>query len=223
MSPSQPSTKRRWSLKELSSIELNRQLRETDWQVGEEAEIVGAEGQPAVAAGIIHSIKIIVHGVIGDYGFAMIDGSECEVVGDVGAACGHSLLAGSILVRGHAGSALGAFGVGGFVATHWSAGDRCAMCNAGTEFVIRSDVGRQAAWGMKGGTLVIGADAKEGLGDSMTGGTIYIRGKAESVAPHLKENRMKDADSLKLGLLLVRAGIKADPKDFRVYRVRGGV
>ena len=224
MSSAESSTsKRRWSLKEFLPSQLNHQLRTSEWQPGGEAEIVGASGEVGLAAGIIHPIKILVHGAVGDYAFALNDGGECEVVGDVGAACGHSMLSGSILVRGHAGPALGAFAAGGFIALHWAAEARCGMCVAGAEIVIRSDVGPQAGWAMKSGTLVIGADAKAGLGEGMTGGTIYIRGKADSPASHLREMRMKDADSLRLGLLLVRAGIKADPKDFRIYRTRSGV
>lgn len=203
-------------------MQLNHELRSSDWQSHAEAEIVGTSGENSLASGISQPIKVVVHGAMGDFAFALNDGGECEVVGDAGASCGHSMRSGSILVRGHAGPAFGAFTSGGFIAAHWSAGDRCGLCLSGAEIVIRSGVGRQAGWAMRSGTLVIGADAQPGLGQGMTGGTIYVRGKAEDVASHLREMRMKDADSLKLGLLLVRAGIKADPKDFRIYRVRGG-
>lgn len=221
--PIEQPKKKRWSLKELSVNQLNQELRATEFEAGEEADIVDASGQLAIASNLKQPVKLVVHGALGDYSFALNDGSDMETVNDVGAACGHSMRSGSVLVRGHAGSAVAAFASGGFVGLHWSAGPRCAVGLLGAEVVVRTNVGAQSAWYMRAGTLVIGGDAASELGYGMTGGTIFVRGKVESHAPQLRETRMKDADALKLSLLLVRAGIKADPKDFRCYRVRGVV
>lgn len=219
--PNEKPSKKSWSLKDLRVHELNAELRATEFESGAEAEILDADGQVAIASCLKQPIRLIVRGPVGDYGFALNDGSDLETVNDVGAGCGHSMRSGSILIRGHAGSATAAFASGGFVGIHWSAGPRCAVGMLGAEVVVRTQVGAQAAFCMRAGSLVIGGDAGGDLGYGMTGGTIFVRGKVESVSAQLRETRMKDAHSLKLSFLLVRAGIKADPKDFRVYRVRG--
>ena len=73
---------------------------------------------------------------------------------------------------------------------------------------------------MRSGNLILGNDAGPDLGLDATGGTIYLRGEAASIAEGMREVKMKDADSMRLGLLLVRAGIRAATKEFRIYRPR---
>ncbi|MEM7558812.1 MAG: hypothetical protein AAF394_06785, partial [Planctomycetota bacterium] len=77
------------------------------------------------------------------------------------------------------------------------------------------------ACNLQGVFHVLANGAGENLGIGMTGGAIYLRGEARSVAPDLRVERMRDADSMRLSLLLARAGVRGDIKEFKLYRPRG--
>lgn len=184
------------------------------------ASLVGASGQSGLATAMTHNLKVAIHGNVGAF-FAMLNaGGDFEIHGDAASACGHSMTEGGILVRGHAGASLGAFAVGGFIAVHGSAKEYCGLCLNGGDVVVRQSVGMRAAFRMREGNLVLGNDAGNDLGAEAIGGTIYLRGEARSLAPHVREVRMRESDAVRLGLLLVRAGIKGVTKDFRVFRPR---
>jgi glutamate synthase domain-containing protein 3 len=198
---------------------INAQLRQLDEQAAE-VHILGATGQAGLASGIAQGIKVSVTGQVGAFFGLLNAGGDLELNGDCGAGCGHSMSAGGILVRGQAGHALAAFARGGFIGVHGSAKDACALALAGADIVVRQSVGARAAERMQSGHLVLGSDAGAELGKDAIGGTIYLRGTAASVSDQLQEVRMRESDAMRLGLLLVRAGIKGNAKDFRVYRPR---
>jgi hypothetical protein len=52
----------------------------------------------------------------------------------------------------------------------------------------------------------------------MTGGTIYVRGPIGGLAEGVRSVKMGESDSLRLGLLLARAGLKAKASEFQVFR-----
>lgn len=207
---------------DLSAIDvaaLNACLRKLDGSAGE-VRIVGCARQSGLATGLRESIRVAVEGTVGAF-FALLNaGAHFDVFGDAGAACGHSMTAGDILVRGRAGHSLAAFARGGFIGVHGTAQHGCALGLSGADVVVRQSVGPRAAYRMRGGNLVLGSDAGENLGEACTGGTIYVRGNAASIADALREVRMRESDAMRLGLLLVRAGIKSATKEFRVYRPR---
>ena len=173
-----------------------------------------------IGAGIDHGISMTIGGDVGDFAFLMSDKAHVEVKGNAGISCGHSFVSGSILIRGTAGDSLAAFATSGFIAVHGSAGKRCGLGLAGADVFVRSTVGDEAGYNMSAGTLVLGNGAGENVGYGMTGGLIYIRGEVKSVSDSARLVRMKDAESLRLGLFLARAGIRAGGADFRVYRSR---
>lgn len=208
-----------FDLRTISLTEINLQLRTLDAQA-EEVQLLGVNGHNGLASGIESSVKITLVGNVGAY-FAMLNaGAEFEITGDAGAACGHSMTAGGILLRGHAGHSLGAFAQGGFIGVHGTAREACGLGLRGADLVVRQTVGARAAFAMRSGNLVLGHDAGPDLGKNCVGGTIYLRGEAASVANSLQEVRMRESDAMRLGLLLVRAGIKAATKEFRIYRPR---
>ncbi len=143
-----------------------------------------------------------------------------EVHGNAGVCCGHSLASGTVLIHGSAGDGLGAFATGGFIAVFMHASRRCAMELAGAEVFVRRVVGDEAGYGMRDGVLVLGNGAGENLGLGMTGGVIFVRGDVKSVAPTVRPARMKDAEALRLSLLLARAGIKGSAADFKGFHPR---
>jgi glutamate synthase domain-containing protein 3 len=73
---------------------------------------------------------------------------------------------------------------------------------------------------MNSGTLVLGNGCGENLGQGMTGGAIYVRGEVGSVADNVQSGRLKEADTIRLSLMLVRAGIKTTYEKFQVFRAK---
>ena len=208
-----------FDLRSLPPAQLNAQLRalaDEEYEI----KISGASGQAALCVGIAQTLKIVLTGSAGPY-FGMLNtGADLDLSGDAGTCCGHSMNSGAILIRGHAGQSLAALARGGFIGVHGSAKDACGLGLAGADVIVRQTVGARAGQAMRSGNLILGSDAGPDLGLDATGGTIYLRGDAASIADGMREAKMKDADSMRLGLLLVRAGIRAATKEFRIYRPR---
>lgn len=173
-----------------------------------------------LCAGLDHSVTINIDGDVGDFAFLLSDQAHYDVRGKAGIGCGHSLASGSVLVHGPVGDCLGAYARGGFIAVHATCGKRCALALAGADVFVRSVAGDEAGYCMRDGALVLGNGAGENVGRGMTGGIIYVRGDVKSVAPEVRQVRMRDADALRLSLFLARAGIKGGNADFKVFRVR---
>lgn len=179
--------------------------------------IQSARGQDCIGAGFRNISEVAVHGVIGDFGFCSFGDGECHVEGNVGNFFGHSIASGIIIVRGHVKKAVGALGTGGLIAIYGNAGDRAAVGMQGADVVIRGSVGNYAGLGMQSGSLIVGGSAGLHLGHAMRGGTIYIRGDAESISPDIEEQRMREPDRLKIGMLMLKSSIKSVGKEFRVF------
>jgi glutamate synthase domain-containing protein 3 len=112
-------------------------------------------------------------------------------------------------------------GTGGLITVYGSAKDRVGVSLRGADVLIRGNAGADVAQGMTSGTIIIGGTAGEKMGQGMTGGTIFLRGDAADISPDIEEFRLREPDRLKLGLLLLKAGIKSTAgKEFRVFRPR---
>jgi methylamine---glutamate N-methyltransferase subunit B len=180
--------------------------------------VIGAKGQDHIGAGVRDVPSIAVDGPIGDFGFCSFGDGECLVDGSVGEFFGHSIHSGILIAKGHAKHGVAALGVGGLVAIYGNAGDRVAVALQGADVVVRGSVGNCAGLGMQDGCLIVGGNAGSQLGHQMKGGAIYLRGEAASISSDVEECRLREPDRLKIGLLLLKAGIKAAGKEFRVYR-----
>lgn len=207
------------SLTTLSQTEVHQQLRQWESQ-DVTAKITDAKQPHNFGVALGQSISVEVTGDLGDYAFMMASEMAVEILGNVGRFCGHSLESGSVLVHGNVGNGFGSFATGGIVACTGTAADRCGSFIDGADVIVRSDAGDEAGIGMRNGSLVLGKNVGHRMGIGMTGGVLYVRGTVESASPHLRETRMKDSDSMRLGLLLARAGIRAATKEFRCYRPR---
>ncbi len=159
-----------------------------------------------------------VAGDLGDYCFMANQNAQVEVEGDVGHAFGHLQQSGSLVVHGTAEDAVGCFCQGGWIAIYGTAGIRAGAAMENGELIIRGNVGNEAGYRMRGGVLVIGGSAGKELGKDLEAGTIFVRGDVASLAEEIEEFRLKESDRFKLGLLMLKAGIKASGKDFRGYR-----
>jgi len=176
------------------------------------------KGQSGVAGGWNAINTIVFDGDLGDYCLSHFRGADVEVRGNIANGASQSLQSGTIIVRGHAGDSLAAYGTGGMVAVYGNAGRRAAVALDGADVLVRGSVGSQAAYKMISGSLIIGGTAGPELGKGMTGGVIYIRGEPESLDSHLKEVRMREADRMRIGMILLKAGIKSTGREFRVFR-----
>jgi glutamate synthase domain-containing protein 3 len=186
--------------------------------------LVGAKGQDYLGAGIRGVSELAVHGRIGDFGLCSFGDGQCLVEGNVGDFFGHSIASGVLIVNGNAGNAVGALGAGGLIAIYGNSGDRIAVGLQGADVVVRGSVGNYAGIGMQSGTLVVTGSAGQLLGHAMSGGTIYLRGDASSISSDIEEQRLREPDRLKIGLMMLKSNITGAGKEFRVFRsTRGGV
>lgn len=165
--------------------------------------------------------RLRVEGDIGDFCAMAFGEAEGLFAGSVGNYFAHSLHSGMITVHGTAKDSLCPLGISGLLAVYGSAGDRTAVALQGADVIVRGSIGALGGLGMRSGTLIVGGNAGRELGKGMIGGTIYLRGDAESLSPNIEEVRTKESDKLKIGLLMLKAGIKVTGKEFKVYRAAG--
>lgn len=205
------------NIKGKTSREINEEIFRS---ASSESKLIldGATGQDSVLANIEIDAKIEVNGDLGDYCFLANQLATIEIHGDVECSIGQGIAGGNIIVWGNAGVASGSFARDGWLAIYGTTGPRSAVGMTGGEVIIRGSAGPFAGWKMRGGTLVIGGNAGADLGSEMEGGLIFVRGEVESLAEGVEEFRLKEGDHFKLGLLMLKAGIKAAGKDFRGFR-----
>lgn len=193
----------------------------TDESLAPAIHITGASGQDFLGAGLNDLTSIMVSGHTGKFAFCGMDNCECTLEGDAGDYFGHSLASGLLICHGSVANGAGAMARSGLVAVYGSAGDRTAISLRGADVLIRGNAGALSGLDMRQGTLIIGGFAGEGLGTGMRGGVIFLRGDAPNISPDIEEHRLREPDRLKLGLLLLKAGIKTTVgKEFRVFRPR---
>lgn len=178
-------------------------------------ELTGARGTDNLLMGLDQAWRINVRGSLGDYALAFNRMAHVRVKGSVGDGLGESMVSGAVRVHGNAGVGMGVAMTGGTLAVYGNAGDGCAAALRGGEIFVRGNVGHNAAHGALHGTLVIGGDAGMNLGEAMMDALIFIRGKIGSLGQGVVELPLIPKDSVRLGLLLINAGIRGDAKDFR--------
>ena len=207
-----------FDLETTSPLEMLTSLRRSNGVAVSSVNITSARGQDFIGCGFRVITETVVQGSIGDFGFCSFGVGECKVSGNVGDFFGHSIASGILIVRGNAMNSVGALGAGGLIAIYGDAGDRAAVGMQGTDVVIRGSVGSLAGLGMQRGTLIVGGAAGCNLGKGLRGGTIYIRGEAESISCDVEEQRLREPDRLKIGMLMLKSNIKSTGKEFRVFR-----
>jgi methylamine---glutamate N-methyltransferase subunit B len=206
-----------WSVEGLSSEQIDEKLRQAP--ENGRVKLIGLTDRLAgVGSGLSSGIDVIVDGDVGPFAWMLGQNLSVQIDGNAGVSCGHSMHSGSILIRGDSGDFLGAYAVGGLIAVHGKSGSYVGYGLSGADLVIRSRCGKAAGAAMRSGLLVIGNGAGENLGAGMSGGTIYVRGSIVSVARQVQSVPMGEADSLRLGLLLARAGLKAKADEFQMFR-----
>ncbi len=171
-----------------------------------------------LAAGLNTEARFEVAGSVGDFALMLNANSEWRIEGDAGVALGHSMISSSILLRGSAGSHVGAFAKGGFIAVQGSAGDAPGYGLAGGEVLVRSRSGDGAGAYMTDGILVLANGTGKAFGLGMRGGILYVRGDIDALSEDVRKVRMKDADAMRLSLLLARAEMRGDVREFKLFK-----
>jgi len=87
----------------------------------------------------------------------------------------------------------------------------------GVDIVVRGRVGHMSAFMAQKGRLVVCGDAGDALGDSIYEARLYVRGSVKGLGADCVEKEVRDEHRAELRGLLERAGIDADPGDFRRY------
>jgi glutamate synthase domain-containing protein 3 len=126
-------------------------------------------------------------------------------------------MSGRVEVDGYAGQACGATGRGWMIVVRGDASARCGISMKGVEIVVEGSVGHMSAFMAQKGALVVCGDAGEALGDSIYEARLYVRGAVASLGSDCVEKELRAEHADELRALLERAGVDADPGDFRRY------
>jgi glutamate synthase domain-containing protein 3 len=195
--------------------ELNRRLHAPEpaprWR------IVNPSGAHAVAVGIDAEVEVDVEGHVGYYCAAMNQRATVRVHGNAGVGLAENIMSGVVEVEGYAGQSCAATGRGGLVIVRGDASARCAISMKGVDVVVQGSIGHMSAFMGQKGRLVVLGDAGEALGDSLYEARLYVRGAVASLGADCVEKELGDEHVAELHELLERAGVDADPGDFRRY------
>jgi methylamine---glutamate N-methyltransferase subunit B len=175
--------------------------------------------QDCIGTGVASNVPWFFRGRLGDYCFCGQSDLECKVEGSVGHGCAELMQSGMLEVRGNAGHALMGFAKGGLVVVHGNAKHRAGVGMAGGELIITGTVEAQAGFEMQSGSIIIFGSVGAMLGQGARSGTIYVAGEVESVSENVEEDRIREADKLRLSLLLLKASIESKPTHWKVFRV----
>ena len=198
--------------------DLNQRLHDLPPETNERLwRIVNPKGAHAIAAGLDRPIEILIEGHVGYYCAGMIKQAKLVIDGHCGVGVAENIMSGEVRVKGNASQSAGASGHGGLLVIEGDASARCGISMKGVDIVVGGSVGHLSAFMAQTGSLVVCGDAGQSLGDSIYEAKIYVQGKVESLGADCVEKKMTDHHLAKLGRLLDRAGVKADPRKFKRY------
>lgn len=209
-------------LKELGLREVNRTLHDACRQAGSGSNatswtVTRPLGQHAIACGLDQALSIDIQGHVGFYCAGMNQEADVTVHGHAGVGVAENMMSGIVRVKGNASQSAGATGHGGLLVIEGDASSRCGISMKGIDIVVGGSVGHMSAFMAQLGHLVICGDAGEALGDSIYEARLYVRGSVESLGADCIEKDMTAEHLKTLTDLLERAGMDADPADFRRY------
>ena len=199
--------------------ELNSRLHELrgDDPDPRRFRVENPNGAHAVACGLDAPLEVEIAGHVGYYCAGMNKRATVVVHGNAGPGVAENLMSGAVLVEGNASQSAGATGRGGLLVVRGDAGSRCGISMKGIEIVVGGSIGHMGAFMAQRGALVVCGDAGEALGDSIYETHLYVRGRAASLGADCVEKELREEHASELRGLLERAGIDADPGEFRRY------
>jgi methylamine---glutamate N-methyltransferase subunit B len=181
------------------------------------ARILEPRGAHALACGLDAPLQVEILGHTGYYCAGMNKHAAITIHGNAGPGVAENIMSGLVRVKGDASQYAAASGHGGLVVIEGSASSRCGISMKGVDIVVGGDVGHMSAFMAQAGRLVVLGDAGADLGDSIYEARLYVRGRVASLGADCIEKEMRAEHFEELQALLRRAGMDADPRDFRRY------
>jgi glutamate synthase domain-containing protein 3 len=195
--------------------ELNARLHALDgprrWRV------IHPNGAHNVAVGLDADVEVDIEGHVGYYCAGMNQHATVRVHGNAGVGVAENIMSGTVVVDGNASQSAGATGRGGLLVVHGDASSRCGISMKGVAIVVRGSIGHMGAFMAQKGALVVCGDAGDALGDSIYEARLYVRGAVRSLGADCVEKELREEHVAELRDLLARAGVDADPAEFRRY------
>ena len=179
--------------------------------------VVHPSGAHALAVGIDAPVHVEIEGHVGYYCAGMNKHATVVVRGNAGVGVAENIMSGTVVVDGNASQSAAATGRGGLVVVNGDASARCGISMKGVDIVVRGNVGHMSAFMAQKGCLVVCGDAGDALGDSIYEAHLYVRGRVKGLGADCVEKELREHHTAELRALLERAGIDADPADFRRY------
>jgi methylamine---glutamate N-methyltransferase subunit B len=179
--------------------------------------ILEPRGAHALACGLDAPLQVEILGHTGYYCAGMNKHAAITIHGNAGPGVAENIMSGVVRVTGDASQYAAASGHGGLVVIEGSASSRCGISMKGVDIVVGGDVGHMSAFMAQAGRLVVLGDAGPDLGDSIYEARLYVRGEVASLGADCIEKEMRPEHLAELEDLLKRAGMAADPRDFRRY------
>ena len=167
-------------LSRVSVTDANEALRRFGAD-GEDVDILNPDAKHHIGVGLVHPIKVRVHGSAGYFCAGLTDGPRFEVDNNVGWGAGDNMLGGSLVVRGNAGAIAGVAIRGADIVVHGNIGSRAGQVMKAGTLCCAGNANFMAGYMMYGGRLIILGNSGEKVGQDMTGGTIYVGGKVDSL------------------------------------------
>jgi glutamate synthase domain-containing protein 3 len=163
--------------RDLSTREINRQLREAI-AVGQELiHLLEPEARHNLGVALLRPVRVVFEGSVGYYCGGMMDGAHLEVHGSAGWGAAESMLNGTVVIDGNAGSGVAASIRGGTVVVRGDAAARAGVSMKGGTLLIGGNCGYMAGFMMQKGRIVICGDAADALADSMYEGVVFVGGQ----------------------------------------------
>jgi glutamate synthase domain-containing protein 3 len=202
-------------LDELTVRELNRRLHERVG--GGRVRVLHPGGRHSIAVGLDAAYELEIDGHVGYYCAGMNQHATVRIHGNAGVGIAENMMSGVVEVDGSASQSAGASAHGGLLTIGGNASARCGISLKGAEVVVAGSVGHLSAFMAQAGCLVVCGDAGEALGDSIYEARVYVRGSVAGLGADCVEKELGDEHVRQLSELLDRAGVAADPTEFRRY------
>lgn len=187
------------------------QTNATEW------EILNPRGAHAIAVGLDAPIDVTVRGSTGYYCAGMNKQAQIHVTGSAGPGVAENMMSGTVIIDGDASQYAGATGRGGLLVIKGNAASRCGISMKGIDIVVQGNIGHMSAFMGQAGNLVVCGDAGDALGDSLYEARLFVRGEVKSLGADCVEKEMRPEHLEILRDLLARAGVDAQPEEFRRY------
>ncbi|MEM7255401.1 MAG: hypothetical protein AAF493_28710 [Pseudomonadota bacterium] len=198
--------------------DVNRRLQGREGNVDNaQFQVTNAVGTHALAAGLMHSVDVLIQGHVGYYCGGMNQLANITIEGNAGTGVAENMMSGTVRVRGDVSQSAGATGHGGLLIVEGDAAARCGISMKGIDIVVVGSVGHMAAFMAQAGRLVVCGDAGPYLGDSIYEADIFVRGTVASLGADCEEKTMEDDEREALSELLRAASVDCDPNEFRRY------